>query len=285
MGIVSQCGPKRHSPKVAEMDTRAPGCHAQVRVPPRAGAHETETELQEHGGDVATRDLAASDPLSPHSLAPRELKDVLAARRRSEPFLAFRGGEEELVLVALGREDGTRTLGRRPEMDVSIPWDGEVSGLHAELQCMSGEWTIVDDGLSTNGTFLNGERIAGRQRLQDGDLIRVGRTVFAYNLDEAPTADTTVTAGEAPPLPRLTDSQRRVLIALCRPLRDGGSFTTTASNQQIADEVYLSVDAVKMHLRTLFARFELSDLPQNQKRARLAEVALEYGLISKRDLE
>ena len=40
-----------------------------------------------------------------------------------------------------------------------------------------------------------------------------------------------------------------------------------------------------MHLRTLFARFELSDLPQNQKRARLAEVALEYGLISKRDLE
>lgn len=234
---------------------------------------------------MATRDLAASDPLSPHSLAPRELKDLLAARRRGEPFLAFRGGEEELVLVALGRDDGTRTLGRRPEMDVPIPWDGEVSGLHAELQCMSGEWTIVDDGLSTNGTFLNGERIAGRQRLHDGDLIRLGRTVLAYNLDEAPTADTTVTAGEAPPLPRLTDSQRRVLIALCRPLRDGGSFTTTASNQQIADEVYLSVDAVKMHLRTLFARFELSDLPQNQKRARLAEVALEYRLISKRDLE
>src|SRR5690242_2805140 len=87
--------------------------------------------VTERGGDVATRDLAASDPLSPHSLAPRELKDLLAARRRGEPFLAFRGGEEELVLVALGREDGTRTLGRRPEMDVPIPWDGEVSGLHA----------------------------------------------------------------------------------------------------------------------------------------------------------
>jgi hypothetical protein len=234
---------------------------------------------------VATRPQAVTDPLAPHSLSPRELKDVLARRRGGEPFLAFRDGSEELVLVALGREDGTRTLGRRPEMDVSIPWDAEVSGLHAELECLSGEWTVVDDGLSTNGTFLNGERIAGRQRLQDGDLIRVGRTVVAYNLDEAPTADTTVTAGEAPPLPRLTDTQRRVLIALCRPLRDGGSFTTTASNQQIADEVFLSVDAVKMHLRTLFARFEMTELPQNQKRARLAEVALEYGLISKRDLE
>ncbi|MGZ4182186.1 MAG: FHA domain-containing protein [Solirubrobacteraceae bacterium] len=43
-------------------------------------------------------------------------------------------------------------------MDVSIGWDAEVSGLHAELQAFSGEWTIVDDGLSTNGTYVNGSR-------------------------------------------------------------------------------------------------------------------------------
>jgi pSer/pThr/pTyr-binding forkhead associated (FHA) protein len=234
---------------------------------------------------LAARDQTTSDPLAPHSLAPRELRDVLAARRGGEPFLAFRDGGDELVLYGLGRDEAALTVGRRPEMDVSIPWDGEVSGLHAELQCLSGEWTILDDGLSTNGTFLNGERIAGRQRLHDGDLIRVGRTMLAFGIAEAPTAETTVTAGEAPPLPRLTDTQRRVLIALCRPLRNGGAFATTASNQQIADELYLSVDAVKMHLRTLFGRFELTALPQNQKRARLAEVALEFGVISKRDLE
>ena len=40
-----------------------------------------------------------------------------------------------------------------------------------------------------------------------------------------------------------------------------------------------------MHLRTLFARFELSELPQNRKRARLAELALEFGLVSRRELE
>ena len=82
-------------------------------------------------------------------------------------------------------------------------------------------------------------------------------------------------------MPELTDTQRRVLVALCRPYRDGGRFASPATNQQIADEVFLSVDAVKMHLRTLFGKFELGDLPQNEKRARLAECVLQFGLISR----
>ena len=45
-----------------------------------------------------------------------------------------------------------------------------------------------------------------------------------------------------------------------------------------------SVDAVKMHLRTLFGKFELGALAQNRKRATLAERALHFGVISHRDL-
>jgi len=85
-------------------------------------------------------------------------------------------------------------------------------------------------------------------------------------------------------MPHITAAQRRVLLALCRPYRDLASFATPASNQQIADEIFLSVDTVKMHLRTLFIRFELGDLPQNEKRARLAQYVLENGLISQSDL-
>ena len=48
--------------------------------------------------------------------------------------------------------------------------------------------------------------------------------------------------------------------------------------------MFLSVDAVKTHLRTLFQRFEIGDLPQNQKRARLVECAFQWGLVSERDL-
>ncbi len=221
------------------------------------------------------------DPLARHSLSPRELKELLEVERSGGAFLAFRDEQGELRLFTPD-ESGRSTLGRRPEMDLPIPWDPEVSGLHAELHHLAGEWTIVDDGLSTNGTFVNGQRVAGRVRLRDGDRMRVGRTVLAYRAEQATLVQETVTAADLPKV-ELTDTQRRVLIALCRPLRDGGQ-ATPATNQEIASEVFLSLDAVKMHLRTLFGRFGLGDLPQNRKRATLAERALQSGAVSHRDL-
>jgi len=223
-----------------------------------------------------------ADPLAQHSLSAQELKQLLAAERAGEPILAFRDEQGSLRLFSPGAQRETSTVGRRAEVDLSIPWDSEVSGLHAELHHLGGEWAVVDDGLSTNGTFVNGERISGRQRLRDGDRIRVGRTILAYKAAQAIPAQQTVATGGSPSL-NLTDGQRRVLIALCRPYRDGG-FATPATNQEVADELFLSVDAVKMHLRALFAKFELGELPQNQKRAKLAERALQVGVISHRDL-
>ena len=233
---------------------------------------------------MATRPQHGGDPLAAHTLSPRELKDLLAAERAGEPFFAFRNREGRLGLFTLCRDDGTVTIGRGEETDLSIAWDEQVSGLHAELQRLGGEWTIIDDGLSRNGTFLNGERVTGRQRLRDSDRVLLGRTILAYNAAQTSCAGETATAGASPATTQLSDTQRRVLVALCRPYRDGGSYATPASNREIAEEVYLSVDAVKMHLRTLFGRLELSELPQNQKRARLAEIALQFGLVSQRDL-
>jgi FHA domain len=223
-----------------------------------------------------------SDPLAPHSLSAQELQELLAAERAGEATLAFRDEHGRLRLFAASTRRETSTVGRRAETDLSISWDSEVSALHAELHHLGGEWTIVDDGLSTNGTYVNGQRINGRQRLRDGDRIRVGRTVLAYKAAHAASAQQTVATGDRP-APQLTDTQRRVLIALCRPYRDG-SFANPATNQEIAAEVFLGVDAVKMHLRALFAKFGLGELPQNQKRARLAECAFQFGVISQRDL-
>src|SRR4029077_10817983 len=101
--------------------------------------------------------------------------------------------------------------------------------------------------------------ISGRQRLRDGDRIRVGRTVFAYRTTADDADNETIAALDPPELLRLTDSQRRVLVALCRPFRGGSSFATPATNQEIASEVFLSVEAVKTHLRALFAKVRIAD--------------------------
>ena len=70
---------------------------------------------------------------------------------------------------------GLVTLGRRPEADVCLPWDPGISRLHAELILRAGEWLIADDGLSQNGTLVNGVPLEGRRRLRDGDLITMDR--------------------------------------------------------------------------------------------------------------
>ena len=80
----------------------------------------------------------------------------------------------------------------------------------------------------------------------------------------------------------LSEAQRKVLIALCRPLADT-AYATPATNKEIAAEVHLSVDAVKAHLRVIFERFDLDALPQNQKRARLAATALVNGVVRPHD--
>ncbi len=86
-------------------------------------------------------------------------------------------------------------------------------------------------------------------------------------------------AADPPTHLRLTDTQKRILAALCRPVSEGNHFATPATNQEIAEAVFLSVDAVKGHLRTLYRKFGIEDLPHNQKRARLVELAVAGGYV------
>ncbi|WP_255450434.1 FHA domain-containing protein [Skermania sp. ID1734] len=201
------------------------------------------------------------------------------------PCLRFADGSGRQHEVGLSVEKPRLTVGRSAQADIALTWDGEVSRLHAALEWMGTHWTILDDGLSRNGTFINGERLAGRRRLHAGDRIRIGAVVLTFHEFGAGADDVTrVSSGAIPTVRSLTETQRSVLLALCRPYKHGAAFASPASNQQIAAELFLSVDAIKTHLRALFSKFGVEDLPQNQKRIRLAELAMQNGVISERDL-
>jgi class 3 adenylate cyclase len=76
---------------------------------------------------------------------------------------------------------GPLTIGRTAGAELCLEWDPSVSSVHAELVRRGAHWLIADDGLSRNGTFLNGERVRGRRRLRDGDIVRVGRTTLMFD--------------------------------------------------------------------------------------------------------
>lgn len=214
-----------------------------------------------------------------------ELKAQIEAERSGQPFLVYRDGEGEQVIVGVEPGGGELWVGRGDSADVQLGWDEEVSALHAQIEVVRDECTLVDDGLSRNGSYVNEERVHGRRLLRDGDTLRFGRTTVLYRrprLGSAP-AETALAAG-AQAAASISPAQRRVLVALCRPYRDGAAFATPATNQEIGAELHLSVDAVKTHMRALFEKLEVGDLPQNQKRVALAERALNSGIVNQRDL-
>ena len=67
------------------------------------------------------------------------------------------------------------TVGRGGQNDLVLSGDEFASARHARIE-LRGDGVWVQDLESTNGTFVNGARVAGAQRLDDGDVVRVGAT-------------------------------------------------------------------------------------------------------------
>jgi hypothetical protein len=211
------------------------------------------------------------------SVSPAELAERLGAERRGMPFMVYLDADGRQRIVDLGDRPSSLCIGREPSADIALDWDDEVSRVHAVLECVGDAWTLVDDGLSRNGSFVNGQRVLGRRRLDDGDSITVGRTLLVFLEPIQPNARTTARTRLSAP-PELSAAQRRVLGALCRPFRDS-PFAAPASNREIANELVLSVETVKSHMHALFGLFDVEAMPQNRKRAELARRAFERGAV------
>jgi hypothetical protein len=71
------------------------------------------------------------------------------------------------------------TVGRAADNTLALAGDGFASSHHARVEALrDGVWLVDLD--STNGTYLGGERVTGRRKLADGDVLRVGETELRY---------------------------------------------------------------------------------------------------------
>lgn len=167
------------------------------------------------------------------------------------------------------------SVGKAHENDIALPDDPTASRLHAVLEPFAAAWCVTDLG-SSNGTWVNGERIWGTQALRHGDEIRIGQTRLIFK-DDSGTRGAVTEAQQGPP--SLTTREHDVLVALCRPLMDRDMFTEPASTRAVADELVITQAAVKQHLVNLYAKFGV--LPEEtNRRARLANEALRSGAVS-----
>jgi hypothetical protein len=123
----------------------------------------------------ASRDLRTAPPQESFVMAPAQ-----AARARGEaPSLPARLVVTRSKALDEGQAFETgpvpATIGRSADNRIALAGDDFASGHHARVEsARDGVW-VIDLG-STNGTFVNGERIDGRHRLREGDVVQVGDT-------------------------------------------------------------------------------------------------------------
>jgi predicted component of type VI protein secretion system len=160
--------------------------------------------------------MTSAEP-GPHAATAPELKAQIEAERTGHPFLVYRDEAGEQRLVAVGEGATELWVGRSSSADVRLVWDEEVSALHAQLEVVRDECTLVDEGLSRNGSYVNGERVSGRQRLRDGDMLRFGRTVVLYRAPAAPEAPPTSRRHSAACSSPCAVRSRRGLLSPARP--------------------------------------------------------------------
>jgi len=172
------------------------------------------------------------------------------------------------------------TIGRIDSNDVSLPADDEVSRLHAVIERLAGGWCVRDLS-SRNGTFVNGERVAGDRPLRPSDEIRIGRTRLVVRAPTDAGAARPTVGAQAPPA--LTPRERDVLLALFRPALSAEVFSEPASTREMAARLSISEAAVKQHLAHLYDKFEIYGTG-DRRRVRLANEALRRGAVTLADV-
>ena len=100
----------------------------------------------------------------------------------SIPYLSDPIGQEHLL------QNDVTHMGRAVENEIVI-LDKRSSREHAVIR-REGRRVILEDQGSTNGTYLNGERLQHAIQLRDGDQIRVGDVAFVFHDPEMTSAET-----------------------------------------------------------------------------------------------
>jgi pSer/pThr/pTyr-binding forkhead associated (FHA) protein len=110
----------------------------------------------------------------------------MSSRRQTAPAMGPGMGHAGQLVVtrgqaarpAVGLDRPLITIGRDPASSLVV-MDPQVSRNHAQLRRQNGGAILYDLG-SVNGTYVNGQRVAGAQPLNPGDIIKVGNTELSY---------------------------------------------------------------------------------------------------------
>jgi DNA-binding SARP family transcriptional activator len=204
--------------------------------------------------------------------------------RRARPFILFHDGSGEQHVVDLNAAASPLAIGRRSSNDLSLSWDQEVSRVHAYLERTGGGWELVDEGRSRNGSYVNGERVAGRRRLRDTDVLRLGTTVLLYRApasvvkmrrrETGATANVSIRTAS-----HIEQDDLVVLRSLAHAVAQTDGKADGRVELRAADALNCGPEDVQASLRLLYKRFGVAHLVEDERRILLLERARSIGAL------
>ena len=143
---------------------------------------------------------------------------------------------------------------------------------------------LIDDGRSHNGSFVNGQRVGDRHRLEDGDILRFGETLILYRAPPPSGMHPRLAAGSTREQDRHGGRLagrgvplRGAATGAGRPLQTCGRqmqpTSGAAADQELAKELALNVEAVRENLWALSHVFDAEELPEDERVAQIVERA------------
>lgn len=158
------------------------------------------------------------DPFEPTTVLTREqLAKVLAAHADVGHYLVATAGADQGTHFEIGLTPVT--IGRDTQNVLSFS-DTDLSRFHLQVLLVGGK-VVVEDMGSTNGTFVNNERLTAPLTLQEGDRLRAGRQLLTYRLRSRRDVERALNLGRD-----LEVASNYVLALLPEPLASGPVHVT-----------------------------------------------------------
>ena len=229
---------------------------------------------------MAEQTTSALRAAAPH--ATREFREVEAVRATGHAYLTYRDAVR-FHAVALSPITPVLYIGRDDDCAVRITSDVRVSRRHARLIFGAGQWSI-EDGPSTNGTFVDGKRTSGEQILAEGAEITVGKTNLSFHAPASSTLVSTLAEGPSVALLHPTPTQRKVLVELVRPFLDpGAEMAVSPTNATIAETLGYQVATIRDAISDLYRQAGLTRGTIDQRSA-LVRLAISEGAVTRDDV-
>jgi pSer/pThr/pTyr-binding forkhead associated (FHA) protein len=155
--------------------------------------------------------------------------------RKGKAFLMVATGEGAGTVFPLS--DGPVIVGRSPDAEVHVN-EVAISTEHARLEQTDAGFTLCDLG-STNGTYVNGQRLVGTVVLVSGDSVRMGSTTFTFVTRESGLPKGTVKLRNPNPDLPLEPQRRRPVesLAMAGPPDSRGQYTGSVSLTEVVRKV------------------------------------------------